>query len=56
MKIWIVCDNNADETIILFKTLEKAQKYVSENYEGWGGLEFKTDDCWIFDENGTEVK
>lgn len=49
MKIWIVCDNNVQPTIILFESLEKAQKYV-DKYD-----DFKSEDCWVFDESGTEV-
>lgn len=50
MKVWIVCDNNVDPSIILFDSLEKAQKRV-DIYTG-----FELNDCWIFDENGSEVE
>ena len=50
MKIWIVCDNNVKSTIIAFETLEKAQKYV-DKYDGCAA-----EDCWIFDENGSEIR
>ena len=51
MKVWIICDNNnEDETIIPFSSLELAQKY-QEQYSGLAG-----EDCWLFNEEGTEVK
>ena len=50
MKVWIVCDNNVSKSIIVFESLEKAQKYVNK-YDG-----FAAEDCWIFDENGSKVE
>ena len=49
MKVWIVCDNNNTPSIIPFESLEKAQIHVDQ----YDGLE--SEDCWIFNENGSEV-
>ena len=50
MKIWIVCDNNQFDSIIVYDSLEKAKNHKDQ----YDGIEFE--DCWIFDEEGTEVK
>jgi len=50
MKIWIVCDNNEVPSIRVFENLEKAQKFV-DRYDG-----LASEDCWIFNENGTEIE
>ena len=55
MKVWIVCDNNRNKSgnpIIPFSSLELAQRY-QEQYEY---DPIKAVDCWIYDEEGTEVK
>jgi len=50
MKVWIVTDNTDTENPLhLFDSKKKAEKYVEE-YEG----KFP-DDCWIYDDEGTEV-
>ena len=50
MQVWVVCDNNnTTKSILVFKTLALAQEYMSQ-YTG-----IALEDCWIFDENGTDV-
>lgn len=49
MKIWIVCDNNNEEGILLFDSYGKANDYLSQySYP-------QSEDCWIEDLDGTEV-
>jgi len=50
MKIWIVCDNNDIPSIRIFESLKKAEKHVDKYND------YKKDDCWIFDENGSEIE
>lgn len=48
--VWIVCDNNNTPSIRVFDSLEKAQKHV-DKYDG-----LASEDCWIFDRNGSEIE
>ena len=50
MKVWVVCDNNnTAESILVFKTLALARKYVNQ----YTGVASK--DCWLFNEKGTKI-
>jgi len=50
MKVWVVCDTNHSELIIIYDSLEKAKNHKNQ-YDG-----IKFEDCWILDESGTEIK